>query len=99
MKEIKVDLVKNEKQCRIISIPIHPEDAKLPISLVHIQLSKGKYAAVCGPLGYKTITALEATLIACKDSLVKRPKTPKTPRTIPAIEPAAVNVSDVPTPL
>lgn len=58
------------EKTRTIVIPVHPEDEKVPVSLVHIPLSKGRYATICGPLGAKTMTALLGTLEACKDSLV-----------------------------
>ena len=71
---------KKEQQYRTICIPIHTDDAKLPISLVHIQLSKGRFATLQGPLGNKTLTALLGTLEACKDLLVEQPKKPKQPK-------------------
>ena len=57
-----------------ISIPIHPDDAGVPVSLVHLELSPGRYATICGPLGRKTLTALRGTLKACEDVLIANPK-------------------------
>ena len=56
-----------------IIIPIHPDDKDVPVSLVHIPLSEGRYAKICGPLGRKTLTALQGTLEACKDSMIAKP--------------------------
>lgn len=58
----------------VISIPAHPDDHNIPVSLVHIPLSEGRYATICGPLGRKTLEALRGTLEACKDTLVKKPE-------------------------
>ncbi len=55
-----------------IAIPVHPDDYDVPVSLVHIPLSAGRYATICGPLGRKTIEALRATLEACKDTLTAK---------------------------
>lgn len=57
-----------------ISIPAHPDDKDVPVSLVHIPLSQGRYATICGPLGHKTLEALQGTLEACKDVLVAKPE-------------------------
>lgn len=65
---------KRVEKTKTISIPIHPDDKDVPVSLVHVPLSKGRYATICGPLGYKTLCALQGTLLACKDSLVAQPK-------------------------
>jgi hypothetical protein len=54
-----------------ISIPVHPDDKDVPVSLVHIPLSRGRYAILYGPLGRKTLEALQGTLEACKEILVK----------------------------
>jgi hypothetical protein len=53
-----------------ISIPIHPEDSFEPVSLVHIKLSPGRYATICGPLGRKTLMALQATINGCADAMM-----------------------------
>jgi hypothetical protein len=63
---------KTEKT-RTIVIPVHPDDYNVPISLVHIPLSNGRYATICGPLAHKTLKALLGTLEACKDTLVTAP--------------------------
>jgi len=57
-----------------IRIPIHPDDKDVPVSLVHIPLSNGRYAVIQGPLGHKTIEALLGTLLACKDCIVAKPE-------------------------
>lgn len=57
-----------------ISIPIHPDDKDVPVSIVHIPLSDGRYATICGPLAHKTLTALQGTLEACKGCLVAKPE-------------------------
>lgn len=62
------------KQFRVIAIPIHQEDKKVPISVVHIPISKGRYATLQAPLAEKTMTALLGTLEACKDSLIAKSK-------------------------
>jgi hypothetical protein len=49
----------------------HPDDKDVPVSLVHIPLSRGRYAILYGPLGRKTLEALQGTLEACKEILVK----------------------------
>lgn len=59
----------SENRTRIV-IPVHPEDYNVPVSLVHIELSPGRYATICGPLGRKTLESLQGTLVACKGSLV-----------------------------
>lgn len=58
-----------------ISIPIHDDDKDVPISLVHIELSPGRYATLCGPLGRKTLEALQGTLKACEGVLTSGPET------------------------
>jgi hypothetical protein len=63
----------SKKKFNQIVIPIHPDDANVPISTVHIKLSKGRYATIQGPLGYKTVSALLGTLEACKDVLTAKP--------------------------
>ncbi len=68
---------KKEQKYRTITIPVHPDEYKIPISLVNIPISKGRYVTLCGPLGPKTLTALQGTLEACRDSLVKQPKKSK----------------------
>lgn len=62
-----------ETKTHTIQIPIHPDDADVPVSLFHIPLSNGRYATICGPMGRKTLTALLGTLEACKDILVSSP--------------------------
>jgi hypothetical protein len=64
---------KAEPETRTISIPVHPDDYDVPISLVHIPISRGRYVTLCGPLAYKTLKALQGTLEACKDALVTAP--------------------------
>ena len=54
----------------IIAIPVHPDERDWPVSLVHIPLSKGRFATIQGPLSPKTLTALLGTLEANRDSLV-----------------------------
>lgn len=63
-------------ESQTISIPIHPDDYDVPVSVVHLQLSKNppRYATIVGPLAYKTLAALQGTLIACRDTLVTQPK-------------------------
>jgi hypothetical protein len=62
----------NEKT-RTITIPVHPDEVNVPVSLVHVPLSGGRYATICGPLAPKTMTAVLGTLNACKDILVSKP--------------------------
>jgi hypothetical protein len=65
-----------KEQFREISIPIHPDDAHAPTSIVHIPLSGGRFATIVGPLMPKTMTMLHDTLLACKDGLVVKPSEP-----------------------
>ncbi len=53
-----------------IEIPVHPEEFDVPISEIYIFLSKGRYARIKGPLGRKTLEALQGTLLANKDSMI-----------------------------
>lgn len=62
------------QEYRTITIPVHPDEYDVPVSIVHIELSEGRYATIQGPLGRKTMTALHATLVACKDILVSKPE-------------------------
>ena len=57
----------------IISIPVHPDELDVPVSLVHIPISGGRYVVLQGPLAPKTMTALQGTLEACRDILVAKP--------------------------
>lgn len=61
-------------EAHIISIPVHPADYDVPVSLVHIPLNKGRYAIIQGPLGRKTLTALYGAIMACKDIMVAKPE-------------------------
>lgn len=56
-------------QFKTISIPSHPDYKDVPVSLVHVPLSRGRYVTICGPLGRKTVTALLGTIEACRETL------------------------------
>jgi hypothetical protein len=56
---------------RTIQIPIHEDEVGFPVSLVHIQLSSGRFVTIYGPLAPKTMGALIKTIHACKDILVR----------------------------
>lgn len=57
-----------------IIIPVHPDEQNIPVSLIHLPISEGRYVTIQGPLGRKTLTALQGTLEACKDTLVGKPE-------------------------
>jgi len=61
-------------QYRIISIPIHPDEAHIPHSLINLPLPSGKIVTLSGPLGPKTLSMMHDTLIICRDALVARPE-------------------------
>lgn len=65
------------EQFNRIVIPVHPDERDVPVSLVHVPISKGRYVTIQGPLAPKTMTAMLATLEANKDSLIEKPNVPE----------------------
>jgi hypothetical protein len=56
--------------CRSLIIPVHPEEVDVPVSVIHIPISNGRFVRFCGPMAPKTLTILLGVMQACKPALV-----------------------------
>lgn len=65
----------NGQTYRQIPIPVHPDDADLPISTVALKLPTGRVAWFSLPIqGVKTIENFQKTLDIWKDTIVCEPE-------------------------
>ena len=58
-----------EKQEKILEIKVHPSERNIPVSLVHLELSPGRYFTMCGPLGKKTVRSVLKAIEGMGDTL------------------------------